>query len=108
MRHLPNRIWVAPFQYPEWQAQLRAEYRYGPKLSLAAAFRYVDEIEVQDIDDYWQGNVNLRWQPTENWVLYLGVRNLFDDATLEYTSELFESLPTEIERSAYLNLRYDF
>ncbi|MEM6807705.1 MAG: TonB-dependent receptor [Pseudomonadota bacterium] len=99
---------AVPFQYPEWQAQLRAEYRYGPKLSLAAAFRYVDEIEVQDIDDYWQGNVNLRWQPTENWVLYLGVRNLFDDATLEYTSELFESLPTEIERSAYLNLRYDF
>ena len=51
---------AVPFQYPEWQAQLRAEYRYGPKLSLAAALRYVDEIEVQDVDDYWQGNVNLR------------------------------------------------
>ena len=71
--------------------------------------RYVDEIEaINDVEEYWQANVNLRWQFNEDWVVYAGVRNLLEDGTLEYTSELFEGLPTEIERAAYLNVRYDF
>lgn len=41
-------------------------------------------------------------------MVYAGVRNLLDSGTLEYTSELFEGLPTEIDRAAYLNVRYDF
>lgn len=100
---------ATPFQYPEWQASLRSEYQFGQRFSVAGVVRYVDEIDVPNfVEDYWQGNLNLRWQFDDDWVLYAGVRNLFRDSTLEYTSELFEGLPTEIERAAYLNVRYDF
>ena len=38
----------------------------------------------------------------------LGVRNLLDDGTIEYNSELGDIVPTRIERTAFANLRYSF
>ncbi|MEO1037315.1 MAG: TonB-dependent receptor [Pseudomonadota bacterium] len=93
---------------PKWQANFRSEWTPLDSLSVAAWLRYVDEIPYQDIDDYWQANVHVRWQYQEGWVVALGVRNLLDDATDEYQSEFGDVVPTQIERSAYLNVRYSF
>ena len=68
----------------------------------------MDEIEFRSIDDYWQANLNVRWSPDDHWVMSAGVRNLLDDATLENTSELGDIVLTEIERTAFINLRYSF
>lgn len=94
--------------YPEWQGMVRMEWSPVDGLSVAALLRYVDDIDVSAVRSYTQGNVNVRWQFHADWVLSAGVRNLLDDATLEYRSELFDVLSTEIERAAYLNLHYDF
>ena len=93
---------------PKWQASVRSEWRPLQNLSVAAWLRYVDEIPLQSIDEYWQANLNVRWQYREAWVVSLGVRNLLDDATEEYQSEIGDVAPTEIERSAFLNVRYSF
>ncbi len=97
-----------PSSYPEWQYSLRSEWSPTENISVAAFVRYVDEIEYFGIDDYWQANANVRWALRESWVVSLGVRNLLDDVTQEYQSELGDLVPTQIERSAFLNLSYTY
>ncbi len=104
---LPNTLSVDG-TYPEWQFSLRSEWSPTENIDVAALVRYVDEIEFRSIDEYWQANLHIRWSPHENWVTSLGVRNLMDDGTLEYNSELGDIVPTRIERTAFVNLRYSF
>ncbi len=94
--------------YPEWQFSLRSEWSPTENIDVAALVRYVDEVQFRGIDDYWQANLHIRWSPNEHWVTSLGVRNLLDDGTLEYNSELGDIVPTRIERTAFANLRYSF
>jgi iron complex outermembrane receptor protein len=94
--------------YPEWQFSLRSEWSPTEHIDVGALVRYVDEVNFLSIDDYWQANLHVRWQSQENWVLSMGVRNLVDDATVEYPSELGDIPKTAIERTAFLNLRYSF
>lgn len=94
--------------YPEWQFSLRSEWSPTEHIDVGALIRYVDEIEFRSIDDYWQANLHVRWRSEENWVVSMGVRNLLDDTTIEYNSELGDIPRTAIERTAFLNLRYSF
>jgi iron complex outermembrane receptor protein len=94
--------------YPEWQFSMRSEWSPTEHIDVGALVRYVDEVNFLNIDDYWQANLHLRWRSDENWVLSMGVRNLLDDATVEYASELGDIPKTAIERTAFLNLRYSF
>ena len=94
--------------YPEWQFSLRSEWSPTDNIDIAALVRYVDEFEFRNIDEYWQANLHLRWSPNDHWVTSLGVRNLLDDGTLENVSELGDIVPTRIERTAFVNLRYSF
>ena len=94
--------------YPEWQFSLRSEWSPTEQLDVGALIRYVDEIKFRSIDDYWQANLHVRWRAEKNWVVSMGVRNLLDDATVEYDSELGDIPRTAIERTAFLNFRYSF
>lgn len=94
--------------YPEWQFSLRTEWSPTEHVDVAALVRYVDEVEFRSLDDYWQANLHLRWQIKDSWVLSVGVRNLLDDVTTEYYSELGDVVPTAIKRTAFANLRYSF
>ena len=94
--------------YPEWQFSLRSEWSPTEHIDVAALVRYVDDVDFRNLDEYWQANLHLRWRIEESWVLSLGVRNLLDDANLEYVSELGDVVPTAIERTAFMNLRYSF
>lgn len=93
--------------YPEWQFSLRTEWSPTDRIDIGALVRYVDEIRLREIDDYWQANLNVRMELGERWLLSSGVRNLLG-SQLEYQSEFADIFPTEIERSAYLNLRYSY
>ncbi|MBT8067693.1 MAG: TonB-dependent receptor, partial [Gammaproteobacteria bacterium] len=94
--------------YPEWQFSLRSEWSPSEDIDVAALIRYVDEVNFRNIDEYWQANLHVRWSPSDSWVASLGVRNLLDDRTIEYKSELGDIVPTRIERTAFVNLRYSF
>lgn len=105
---------AAPFanepapSYPEWQFNLRSEWSPTDDIDVSAYLRYVDEILLFDLTDYWQANINVRWSLRDNWVVSAGVRNLLDDTTEEFYSELGDVYPTHIERSAFLNLSYTY
>ena len=101
-------VLAAPGAYPEWQYSLRSEWSPADNIGVAAFVRYVDEIDQFGIEDYWQANVNVRWSISDNWVASLGVRNLLDDVTQEYVSEGGDVFPTQIERSAFLNLSFTY
>ena len=94
--------------YPEWQFSLRSEWSPTDHIDVAAIVRYVDNVDFRSLDEYWQANVHLRWSIEDSWVMSVGVRNLLEDANLEYVSELGDIVPTAIERTAFLNLRYSF
>ncbi len=94
--------------YPEWQFNLRSEWSPTENIDVSAYVRYVDEILLFDLVDYWQANVNVRWALRDNWIISAGVRNLLDDTTEEFYSELGDVYPTHIERSAFLNLSYTY
>ncbi len=103
----PDTLGVAG-TYPEWQFSLRSEWSPTENIDVAALVRYVDEVDFRNIDEYWQANLHVRWSPNDHWVTSLGVRNLLDEGTLEYNSELGDIVPTRIERTAFVNLRYSF
>ena len=94
--------------YPELQFSLRSEWSPSDDIDVAALIRYVDEVSFRNIEEHWQANLHVRWSPNEHWVTSLGVRNLLDDRTQEYQSELGDIAPTTIGRTAFVNLRYSF
>ena len=94
--------------YPKWQAVLRSEWSISDRMDVALLLRYVDEIAEQETEDYWQANLNLRWRFQDDWVLSLGGRNLLHSGQFEAISEFRDVFPTEIERTAYVNLRYEY
>ncbi|MEM6639513.1 MAG: TonB-dependent receptor [Pseudomonadota bacterium] len=99
---------ITPDRDPRWQAGLRSEWSPSEQLNVALWLRYVGEIEEFDIDDYWQANINARWQYQDRVIVSLGVRNLLQSETFEYVSEFIDLAPTNIPRSAFLNLRLKF
>ncbi|MEM1437399.1 MAG: TonB-dependent receptor [Pseudomonadota bacterium] len=94
--------------YPELQATLRADWMPVTGLSVGVLVRYVDDIEAVSVPSLTQANLNLRWQINRDWALNAGIRNLLEDRTLEYRSELSDIVSTEIERSAYVNVHFGF
>ncbi|MEL6199440.1 MAG: TonB-dependent receptor, partial [Pseudomonadota bacterium] len=94
--------------YPELQATLRADWMPVTGFSVGVLVRYVDDIEAVSVPSLTQANLNLRWQINRDWALNAGIRNLLEDRTLEYRSELSDIVSTEIERSAYVNVHFGF
>ncbi len=94
--------------YPPVQASVRALWSPRDDLSIAAWVRYVDEIEANSIDDYWQANINARWNLNDRLVASIGVRNALEDNNIEARSQINELPRIYIETAAFANLRYSF
>ncbi len=94
--------------YPLWQASLRSEWSPLDTLDLAIWMRYVGDVEFNNTPAYTQGNVHLRWRYADNWTMSLGVRNLLRPETFEAISEFSDVVPTQIQRTAFVNLRHAF
>jgi iron complex outermembrane receptor protein len=60
-----------------------------------------------EIDAYLTLDVRLAWRPAANWELSLVGQNLLEPSHLEFVQESF-TLPTEVERSIYAKLAYQF
>jgi outer membrane receptor protein involved in Fe transport len=94
--------------YPTTQGNVRLEWSPSDRDELSFWARYVDDIEGQGIDGYWQANLNWRTFLSDRVVLSAGVRNLMDDDTMEFQSDILDVIPTAIETSAFANLRFSF
>ncbi len=101
---------------PQHQASLRSAFTSGKDLDLDIWLRYVDDVSsiysaldsgLFEIDAYLTLDVRLAWRPAANWELSLVGQNLLEPSHLEFVQESF-TLPTEVERSIYAKLAYQF
>ncbi|MGB0468481.1 MAG: TonB-dependent receptor plug domain-containing protein [Pontibacterium sp.] len=101
---------------PENTLTLHSAMELGGNWELDAWLSYVDEvpepslvpvIDGLDVDSYISANARVAWQVRPDLELSITANNLFDDQHLEYIGEYF-STPTEIRRSIFAQIRWNF
>jgi iron complex outermembrane recepter protein len=93
---------------PHHQANLRSLLSLPHNLEFDTALYYVDNVSNQKAPHYTRFDVRLGWQPTQNFDLGVGIRNLFDKRHLEFGSENNQTTFNEVSRAFYLQLKYRF
>ena len=98
---------------PKNQVSLRSMMDLNHRVSLDLWVNYVDELKrtgysvEQPVSDYTSLNARVAWQPTEKLELSLVGQNLLDNRHSEFVGENLLSV-TEVERSIYGKIRWDF
>ena len=101
-------------QQAEYQTSLLSYMDLPGNFELNGAYYYKDaysfvyEYFSTDIDSYHQLDLNLVWSPTENLRVTVGGRNLLDSQHLEFYSTFDGIIATEIPRSFYTTLSWEF
>jgi iron complex outermembrane receptor protein len=93
---------------PDHQFSLRSSLNISQSTELDLWLRYVDELEAQDVDSYVTLDARLMWAPIEQLELSVVGRNLLEDDHAEFIEEFGSSIPAEIPREAYLEVRWSF
>jgi iron complex outermembrane receptor protein len=63
--------------------------------------RYVSELPERGVEDYFTFDARVGWQPYDGLEFAIVGQNLFDGHHLEFTPELINTTPTEVQRSVY-------
>ena len=106
---LPNAPSSAVSQdYPDHQLSLRTAFSPAANTDLDFWIRYVDELSAQNIDSYLTLDARFSWRPQPALELALVGRNLLDPEHGEFLQEFNETEAVDIEREAYLELRWHF
>lgn len=95
-------------QAPEHQLNLMSSINPSPNLALDVTLRYVDDIEGYDIDSYVALDARVAWHIKPELELSVAAENLFDSHHPEYQGEIFDVHETEVERSIYARIQYQF
>lgn len=104
---------LAEKSHPAHQLSLRSMMDFGNNITLDVWAYYVDDLERTSfsipvpVPAHTSLNVRLAWRPANDLELSLVAQNLLDDHHLEFVGENVFS-PTEIERSVYAQIRWDF
>ncbi len=96
-------------QNPHHQISLRSLTDLGRHIELDLWFRYVDDLPDDGVGNYATIDARLGWRPVRNLELSLVGQNLFDNQHPEKGSEqVFASSVTEVERSVYGKITWEF
>jgi len=95
---------------PSHQASIWAFIDLGHNLELNTGLRYVDDIQVSGIkvSSYVELDAKLAWKPRSDIELSLNGRNLLDSHHPEGVPTFIATQATEIDRSVFGALRWDF
>ena len=94
--------------YPDQQFSLRSSTNLGATTEFDLWLRYVDKLPAQDIDSYTTLDARASWLPVPALRVSLVGRNLLEARHAEFRPEFGDSLAVEIEREAYVELRWLF
>ena len=101
---------------PRHQVAIRSSIDFAQNWQFNTWLRYVDEIEGRNtvnfgnslpVDAYFNLDANLIWKPRKDLEVMFAGQNLFNSSQLEYIAE-FITPPTEIERSVYIKVTWNF
>jgi len=93
---------------PHHQVSLRSSMDIVRDLALDLWARYVDDLPSQDVDSYITLDIRLGWKPHKGVELSVVGQNLLDDQHPEYEPEFIDIIPTEVQRSVYGTVTWQF
>lgn len=93
---------------PRHQLSVRSSMDLPRDVYLDLWLRHVDELELQQIDDYTALDVRLAWTASPSFELAAVGRNLIAGTHQEFVSELGDLAPVAIEAEGYVELRWSF
>ncbi len=93
---------------PKYQSFIQSNMNLSDELNLGVSFRYVSSIPDYDINEYVTSDVKIGYKVAENAVISLIGLNLLDRSHKEYGSYFLPTVATEVPRSYYLQLDYEF
>ncbi len=96
---------------PRHQLSLRGGYDLSHAIALDAWLRYVGELSDSGgvaIPAYWSLDARIGWRLDNGLSLSLVARNLLDAAHPEYSDKLDTVVATEVPRTLWLKVRWDF
>ena len=100
---------------PLHQWSLRSSMNLGENVEFDLWARYAGKLKAIDgsnatidIDDFLTLDARLGWKPTRSLEVALVGQNLLDDSHPEFASEIFNTLPTEVQRAALVQFTYTF
>jgi iron complex outermembrane receptor protein len=86
---------------PSHVASLRSSWDIAEDWEFDLWGRYVSDLPERGVEDYFTFDARLGWRPFDGLEFALVGQNLFDGHHLEFTPELINTTPTEVERSVY-------
>ncbi|MCK5188737.1 MAG: TonB-dependent receptor, partial [Methylococcales bacterium] len=93
---------------PHHQATLFTSYDISRQWEFDFVTRVVDQIDEYDIDAYVAIDTRLAYKPVTGLELSFVAQNLFDSHHPEFGEATLETTPTEVERSIYGKLSWQF
>lgn len=93
---------------PRNQAQLHSYLDITKNIELNAALYYVDNLHTGHIPAYTRVDAGITWRPRDNLSLTIAAQNIFRKQHLEFNDGLFFTAPTQIPRTYYASLTYQF
>jgi len=86
---------------PVHQVSLRSSFDIGDDWEFDLWPRFVSSLPERNVDSYFTFDARLGWRPMDGVELAVVGQNLFDSRHLEFTPELINTTPTEIQRAVY-------
>jgi iron complex outermembrane recepter protein len=86
---------------PSHIVSVRSSWDIGEDWEFDLWGRYVSDLPERGVEDYFTFDARLGWRPFDGLEFALVGQNLFDGHHLEFTPELINTTPTEVERSVY-------
>jgi iron complex outermembrane receptor protein len=86
---------------PSHIASLRSSWDIAEDWEFDLWGRYVSDLPERGVEDYFTFDARLGWRPYDGLEFAIVGQNLFDGHHLEFTPELINTTPTEVERSVY-------
>ena len=91
---------------PTHQFSLRTGADIGRRLTVDGWLRYVDELEYSSIEAYATVDARVAWQVLPTLEVSVVGQNLLEESHAEFVSELGDIPLIEMQRSAYVQLRW--
>ena len=93
---------------PRNQFVVESRLNLPHNIEFDTTLKYVDNLPSMGIDSYFGLDTRLAWHPKDNIELAIVGQNLLEDHHEEYSSIFLGTVPSEVERSVYGKITFQF
>jgi iron complex outermembrane receptor protein len=99
---------LADGESPRHQFSFRSMLNLPRNIQLDGWLRYVDGLPTGEIPSYFTLDARLAWRPIPGLELAIVGQNLLDSSHPEFSAEILDTLSTEVPRSVYGKITWQF